>query len=183
MAQYDVDPGGKFQKAIDKAAKAVGDLRTPYKEMIGQWYKGNRSIFPESRGGPGKYADLSPKYKKAKTKAIGSPYPILRGFIKKAGSPARKSGKLADSMNNPGDQNAIATVFNKKVLILGTSVSGKGGAPYPTFLNFGTNKMPARPFMLIGGEQVATSAVNQRRKAWIKTLEDWVIQVSNKAID
>lgn len=178
MAKYTVDPDKKFNKAIDKAIRSLNDLTVPFTLMTKEWFKGNRSIFDEGRKGPGKYKDLSSGYKAAKIKAIGSPYPILRGFLKPKGSPARKSGKLADSMIEPTNPDAISIIVNKKILILGTKVKGKGGVPYPSFLHFGTSKMPARPFVLLGGEQVATGQINQRREVWIDLLTDWALQVS-----
>ncbi len=178
MAKYTVDPGEDFNKAVRKAIKSLNDLTIPFLLMTKAWYKGNRSIFDESRKGPGKYQDLSAQYKRAKTKAIGSPYPILRGFLRARGRPARKSGKLAKSMIEPSNANPVATVVNKKALVLGTKVKGKGGISYPNLLHFGTRKMPARPFVLIGGEQVATNQINKRRVAWVKMLEDYARQVS-----
>ena len=178
MAKYTVDSNNEFNKAINNAVKKLDDLSIPFTLMTREWYKGNRSIFDESRKSAGKYADLSPRYKAAKTKAIGSPYPILRGFFKPAGQKAKKSGKLADSMIKPDNADAISTIVNKKTLVLGTKVKSKKGAPYPNFLHFGTRKMPARPFALIGGEQVATNQINQRRVAWIRMLGDYAKQVS-----
>lgn len=178
MAQYNVDQDKRFRKEINKAINSLDDLTIPYRLMTREWYKGNRSIFDPARKGPGKYADLSEKYKKAKTRAIGSPYPILRGFLKPAGQPARKTGKLAKSMTDPSDPGTVATIANKKILILGTRVTGEGGVPYPTFLHLGTSKMPARPFVLIGGEQVATREINVRKENWINMLKDYVVQVS-----
>lgn len=175
---YDVDPDGSFTKSLNDAIKKIGDLTIPFKLMTREWFKGNRSIFDEGRKGPGKYADLSAKYKIAKTKAIGSPYPILRGFLRTAGGKAKKSGKLAKSMIKPGDSGSVSTIVNKNILILGTKVTGKGSVPYPTFLHLGTKDMPARPFVLIGGEQVATNQVNKRRKNWGVMLQDYVFQVS-----
>ena len=178
MAIYDVDPKGKFNKALKLAIGKLSDLTIPFGLMTKAWYKGNRSIFLEGRQGPGKYKDLSAAYKAAKTRAIGSPYPILRGFIKPKGQSARKSGKLAKSMIDPSNPDTIAKIINKRSLILGTKVVGKGNIPYPRMIQEGTRKMPARPFALIGGEQVATRQINQRKKNWITMLEKYAEDVS-----
>lgn len=182
MVDYKVDPDKEFQREINKSFRKLGDLTIPFKLMSREWFKGNRAIFDPSRQSPGKYVDLTPKYKKAKTKAIGSPYPILRGFLKPAGQPARKSGKLAESMLDPRNPDAISTIINKKILILGTKVKSEG-APYPAFLHFGTSKMAARPFVLIGGEQVAPREINIRRENWVEMLKDYVLQVSEGFAD
>lgn len=178
MVEYEVDPGGKLQKEINKTIKILGDLSAPYKLMTDSWFKGNVSIFDEGRQGPGKYADLTEPYKTRKERAIGKAYPILRGFLKEPGQPARKSGKLADSMTDPTHPDAVSTVANKTILILGTKVKSKKGHPYPLSLHFGTKNMEARPLALIGGEQVATRQVNVRRDIWIETLRSFTIDSS-----
>ncbi|MCK5608286.1 hypothetical protein KAR91_40770 [Candidatus Pacearchaeota archaeon] len=174
MVEITVDPGKDFRRALDKVYKKSGDLTIPFTLMTKQWFKGNRSIFDLGRKGPGKYIDLSPKYKRRKSKILGSPYPILVGFTRAR----RRSGKLRESMVNPSSKNAFNKIANKKHLFLGTRAKSRKGALYPAFLNNGTGKMPARPFMLIGGEQVATPEVNKRREAWVKTLNDYVLQLS-----
>ena len=169
VAVYEVDPDQSFRRAIKKSLRLLSDLTVPYTLMTKSWYKSNRSIFDMGRQGPGKYADLSPRYKPAKQRAVGFVYPIL----------VRK-GKLARSMTVPDDPGSVATIINKKILILGTKVSSKGFS-YPQALHFGTSKMPARPFVLLGGEQVSPQNINRRRVAWIKLLGDYALQVSKFA--
>lgn len=178
--KVEVDPDNKLEKTIKFAVSEVADLTIPFKLMTREWFKSNRSIFDKGRKGPGKYRDLSPKYKKRKTKALGSPYPILRGFVKPKGQPARPSGKLADSMTKPKDSGAVSKIINKQSLILGTKVTGKDGEPYPNHLHFGTKKMPSRPFVLLGGEQVAPDRVNKRRELWVNMIQDFVNQKTGK---
>ena len=167
MAEYIVDPGGKFSRAIKKATRGVSDLTIPFGLMTKEWYKSNRSIFDLGRKGPGKYVDLSPSTKKLKERMFGRIYPILVA-----------SGKLGKSMPEPGNSDSIAIIVNKKTLVLGTKVTGKNNAPYSFFVQLGTRKMPARPFVLLGGEQVAPRRINIRRKIWIKMIEQYVIDVS-----
>lgn len=178
MAEYNVDPDLKFNKEISKSIKAIGDLTIPFKLMTREWYKGNRSIFDPGRKSKGKFEDLTPKYKNAKIKALGSAYPILRGFLKKKGQPVRRSNKLAKSMINASNPDSVAVIINKRSLILGTKVTNEDGEPYPRHLHFGTKKMVARPFVLIGGEQTATKEINKRRENWVNMLKDFVIQSS-----
>lgn len=180
MAKYKVDPQDQLNQAINKAIKGVNDLTVPLKLMTREWFKGNRSQFDEGRKGPGKYknADLSPLYKKQKKRAIGSAYPILRGFLRVSKGKYKKSGKLAASMTIPGNSGSVNKIVNKKILVLGTKVKSKKGAPYPFFLHFGTKKMPARPVVLLGVEQVATRDQNKRVQNWTQMLGDYVVQVS-----
>ncbi len=178
MVNFKVDPDKSFQNALNRVIKQLDDLTVPYKSMTREWYKGNKSIFDLGRKGPGKYVDLSEPYKTIKARYLGSPYPILVGFLKKPKTPAKRSGKLRNSMIKAGDSNAVAQIINKKTLLLGTRAKNKKGFLYPAALNFGTSKMPSRTFMLIGGEQVATPGVNKRRENWIKILNDYVLQLS-----
>jgi phage gpG-like protein len=147
----------QLQDAIKAARSAVSDLTVPFKLMTDAWFRSNRAIF--ALKGPGKYADLSEAYKTQKKRRHGFTYPILRA-----------SGNLEDSITKPGDAGSIAQTLNKKTLILGTKVS------YGQYLQFGTSRMPARPFILVGAEQVAPAEINRRRDAWVKMLQDYVMQ-------
>ena len=177
MAEYIVDPDNEFARAIKKALKKVDDLTIPFGLIAKSWFKGNNFIFDPSRQGPGQYVDLSPRYKKLKSKAIGSPYPILRGFTGNKKDGYRKSGKLAKSMTDASNPDAVNYIINKQTLILGTKVEANG-KPYARFLNFGTKDMPARPLILIGGEETAPFQLKNRRKNWIELVADYVEQVS-----
>lgn len=167
-----VDPGNEFRNAVKKAQKDLKDLTIPLKEMTREWFKGNLGIFDLSRQGPGQYKDLSDNYKLAKFKAVKFVYPIL----------VRK-GALMRSMTKPDDSGSVNVIINKKILILGTKVKNKKGVPYPIIMQAGSpsRNIPARPFVLIGGERTAPFKINQRRKNWIKILEDYTLQVSKFA--
>jgi len=189
IIQVTVDPGKDFTNAINRALKQTGNLTTPLKLMARQWYKGNRSIFDVNRKSKGRYKDLSEKpftvyweapesglndfyeggYKEFKERKFGFVYPILRA-----------TGHLAASMTVPNHPNSVNYIINKSILVLGTNVTSKKGAPYGIWLQTGTKKMPARPYVLIGGEQTATPEINKRREVWLETLHDWVMQVSKK---
>lgn len=165
--EFQVDDKRIFNDAILKARKEIADLRVPFSLMTKAWFKGNVSQFDLSRQGPGKYDDFTQESSDQKFRDVGFVYPILV-----------RSGKLMRSMTQPQNQDAITKVVNKNTLVLGTKVTGEGGAPYPFFLHFGTKFMPARPVVLLGVEQVATTQQNKRVKLWVKTLEDFVIQKS-----
>ena len=165
-----VDPQGKFKKALRAAGKKSQDLRIPFREITASWYKVNMALFSLKNKGP--FKDLSPKYKKAKRRRWKFVYPILKA-----------SGKLESSLTVPTDPNTIASVLNKTTLILGTSVVGKNNAPYPTYLQTGTSKMPARPYMVIGtekGKWAKSSHVQRRLKFWIEVLEIYIADTLRK---
>ncbi len=157
VIDFVVDPDNEFKKAIQKASEEVEDLTIPFTLMEQSWFKSNRAIF--SLKGPGKYSDLSEVYKPRKKKDVGFIYPILR-----------RLGALESSLTVPGDEDSVATILNKKTLVLGTKT------PYAGFLHGGTSRMPARPMVLVGAEQVAPDEINRRRLAWIEILGDYVLQ-------
>lgn len=167
--KFQVDEKLKFNKAVIKARKKLDNLSVPLKLISRSWFKGNRSQFDLGRKGPGKYIDF--KYedvKEQKEREVGFVYPILV-----------RSGKLMRSMTDASNPDSVNKIVNKRVLILGTKVTGKNNAPYPFFLNFGTKfTAGARPVVLLGSEQVATQDQSRRMKTWVHTLEDFVIQKS-----
>jgi phage gpG-like protein len=187
-----VDPGDRFKKALIKAGKKTDDLTEPLKLIAQSWYKVNKAIFILKTKGPFKELSTNPfraywltkrekstwkkrppsdnyfpgGYRQYKEMKYGFVYPILKA-----------SGDLEKSLTNPTDSNTIASILNKKVLLLGTKVTSRKGAPYPTYLQTGTRKMPARPFMVIGTEQGAwakSSHIQRRLKFWIETLNTYV---------
>lgn len=150
----------KFQKAVNRVISKVDDLTIPFTLMIQSWYKSNQAIF--ALKGPGKYEDLSPKYKVVKNKQWGFVYPILKA-----------RGDLAESILQPGG-NSVAKILNKNTLVLGSS------HPLAAYHQLGTKNMPKRPFVLLGAEQTAPNALNQRRNAWIAILTKYVKDVSKE---
>lgn len=165
--EFQVDEKKILQKAINKTIKQVQDLTVPYKLMTREWFKGNRSQFDLGRQGPGKYEDFTQESSDQKFRDVGFVYPILV-----------RSGKLMRSMTQPRNPDAVTKIINKKVLTLGTKATSKGGAPYAFFLHFGTKFMPARPVVILGVEQVATTVQKRRIKIWVNMLNDFVVQKS-----
>lgn len=163
MIRFQVDPDQKFAKAVEEAAKAVGDLRIPLGLIATSFFKSNKAIF--SLGGPGQYADLSALYKKQKQKKYGFIYPIFRA-----------KGALEESLTNQSGQGAISKIVGNVSLMVGTSI------PYAIFhqSNQPRKRLPFRPVVMIGSEQQAPPELNQRREIWIETMKNYVLQVSRK---
>jgi phage gpG-like protein len=145
----------KFQAKIAGLLTLVDDLTIPFKLIIQSWYRSNLAIF--NLGGPGKYVDLKKATKAAKIRLYGSAYPILQA-----------TGRLKDSITDPSSPDGIAMIINRKSLTLGTKV------PYGGFLQYGTKFMPARPFILLGPEQVSPPGINNRREVWLSLLQNYV---------
>lgn len=161
--QFQVDPGKVLQTAIERALQEVKDLSVPFTLITRDWFQSNKAIF--TLQGPGKYVDLSERYKKQKQKAVGFIYPILK-----------RSGLLADSITLPGDKNSINLIINGVTLVLGTSVK------YAPYHQFGTKYLPVRPVIFTSGEGSVGGDNDQfnRSGAWAKILMDYVLQVSSK---
>tara|TARA_Y100001951_G_C11292089_1_gene272887 strand:- start:2054 stop:2668 length:615 start_codon:yes stop_codon:yes gene_type:complete len=187
--QFKVDPKGVFRKALIKAGKKSNDLRTPFRLITQSFYKTNMALFQMKSKGP--FKDLSARplyafwlkdddkaviknngskffpggYKDLKKKAHGFIYPILKA-----------SGKLEKSLTSPTNPDTIATVLNKTTLLLGTKVESDKGAPYPAFLQFGTRKMPARPYLVVGtekGKWAKSQHIQRRKQRWMELLEKY----------
>lgn len=142
-----------------------GNLTIPFGMIARSWFKSNKSIF--KLGGPGKYEDLSPKYKiqKAKSppKGAGFVYPIFRG----------KTGKLEKSLTDPTDANSINLIVNKIALYLGTRVAYAGyhQSPAPRKI------IPYRPMVLLGAEQVSPPEKRTDYDRMLNTLEGYYQQL------
>lgn len=164
--KFTVDPGEKFSQAIQDALSQVDDLTLPYTLIAKSWFQSNKALF--TLKSPGKFVDLSEKYKKNKQKAVGFIYPILK-----------RSGALELSITDPTDTNSINLIINKQTLLLGTKIF------YAPTHQFGSVKsnVPARPFLLIGAEQTGPEEFNKREAAWIAIIASYVAQVSAKFAD
>lgn len=151
--QFIVDPGDRFKNALTKAINSVNDLTIPLQLISRSWFKSNMAFF--ALKGPGKFVDLAESTKLQKDPDV---YPILR-----------RSGALEKSITDPTDGDAISIIVNKTGVVLGTRTR------YAPYLHFGTKKMPARPFVMIGAEQTGPDEFNQREQLWINTIASYVV--------
>ena len=163
VIKWEVDPGERFRRAVQRAGREVEDLTVPLTLIAQSWYKSNIAIF--QLRGPGKYEDLSENYKPDKQAAVGFLYPILK-----------RHGALAKSITEPGSKFSISKIINKRELILGSSI------PYGAAHQYGTKRMPRRPWVLIGAEQTAPPELNRRLDAWVTVLADYVRSKTAKHI-
>jgi phage gpG-like protein len=177
---YAFDPNSEFQKKIESVFEATGDLTIPLTLIAKSWYQSNKSIF--ALKGPGRYADLSKKpffawwepkgsplrtyylggYKSYKIAKYGFAYPILKA-----------TGRLMKSITDPRSPDAINYIVNKNTLVLGTSV------PYAIYHQSQEprTKMPYRPFLFVGVEQIAPHDLQQARlNTWIQILDNYLEQ-------
>ena len=159
----------EFANKILEAIKEIGDLRTPFKLIANDFYKSEESIFLLKSSGA--YSDFkNKKSRDEKLRAVGFDYPLLK-----------RSGNLMRSVLSPKNSNSILEI-SKTEMFIGTKVLSKKGAPYPIFLQKGTRKMQARPFLFIGPE--STYALNEQQGRpfrWTKTLQAYVEKKINFA--
>lgn len=165
FTSYSIANDQEFTQALEKAAALIGDLTLPLSLIRGDFYKSERAIFQLQ--GPGQYPDLKESTKKEKERKGFKAYPILY-----------RSGKLAKSLTNAGDPNAIGQIFNKQTLIIGTLVD------YGIYHQSDRprKKIPLRKFLFIGPEaaQFATSEQIGRMQRWMGIIADYVKKVLAK---
>lgn len=161
MVEIKVDPKKKLAQALKEAGEKVSDLTIPLTLIAQQWFKSNRAIFDLS--GPGKYVDLSDLYRKRKESQVGFVYPILK-----------RTGAIERSITKPSDANSVNYIIGKKSLLVGTNVA------YAIYHQSEgrRSKMPRRPMVLFGNEQVAPGALEGRIEIWQTMIYDYVAQVS-----
>ena len=137
---YDIDADKKFAKTMQKAIASGLDLSFSMGEAARMIKKGQTGNFILK--GFGKYSPLSPKYFQWKQK-LAPGTPILTGINSAGGA----SGKLKKSiLDNTAD--SILRI-GKNSLEVGTKATSNKGAPYPTYVQEGTTKMPARKFLFL----------------------------------
>lgn len=175
----------EFQKRVQSAVKAVGDLSPAFNSIANDWLKNNRQIFRlKSKG---QYKDLSTKpffaywertarfrkfyeggYKQMKKEKYGFAYPILKA-----------TGKLEKSLTDRNDPNCIV-VLDSKSLIMGTNVE------YGIYHQSARprTKIPYRPF-IINKEGVSTptgkiDTWGKQSARWLRIIETYVSRQINK---
>lgn len=152
----------ELNRRIEQYSKRCSDLRAPFLQIRKQWAVGNRSIFTHS--GPARYTDLSTKYKDRKQKKLGSAYPILRGATQ----------TLEKAVTDEKDSNFFSKV-EKTSLELGVQKTQE--FPYALAQHYGRPEinLPARPYVLLGVEQVANKEQRDNIEVYLDIIEDFII--------
>lgn len=110
---------------IARAGRVLKDLRPMFELFASDFYKEEKRIFQAS--GPGRYVDLSPRYKAYKQRNWGFVYPILF-----------RDGELADSLlrrDAPGSH----LVIGEQEFEIGTTVD------HAKHHHEGRGRLPPRP--------------------------------------
>lgn len=155
----------QYLSTLRKAFTKVGDLRFPLELIAQDWYKSERAIFKLQ--GPGGYPDFAnPASERAKVKAVGFDYPLLK-----------RNGKLEASVTSDTAEGSVK-IISRRQLIIGTAI------PYGIYHNSDKprRKIPQRKFVFIGPE---SRFFNEKDKAkeggrltrWTGILEGYVDSV------
>ena len=161
------DEGQKFNQSIKAMSKSVSDLTIPLNQIKKQWYQGNKSIFKLK--GPGKYDLLSLSYANKKNNELDFIYPLLRA----------KNKNIEAAITSEDDKHAYSHI-EKKSIELGVKKSTE--FPYAFAIHYGipSKNIPARPYVLLGVEQVATTDIKKKPKIYFEIIKDYVLQVANQ---
>lgn len=180
MISFQVDPSQEIVKALQRAKTAGINLTVPFTLISKSWFRANRSIFANQ--GPGKYPDLggfnrgAPAWRGAKvtrgtmakfrkSEKYGFVYPLMKA-----------TGLLEDSLTNPTHSQAINLIVNRNALYLGTRV------PYAIYHQASgqRTKMPYRPVVFTGAEQIAPTEIRNESTRWINIIDDYMQQVLSR---
>ena len=164
VTSYEVDNDKAFQRAIERAKRAVDDLTVPLTLITKDFYRSEKAIFQLQS--PGQYPDLARSTKKARARAGVSVYPILMGM-------GTSRGKLAKSLTEPDSPDAYNQIINKRTLFIGTQVEygiyHQSDAP--------RSKIPLRKFLFIGPESKFANSDQQGRVGrWLNIMNDFVLK-------
>lgn len=167
------------QRTLVAAKEAGVNLTIPFSIIAKSWFASNRSIF--TLQSPGQYPDyggFSPESiaygtttrreaaKRRKLRYFGFIYPMMKA-----------KGDLERSLTNPTDSKSVNLIINKIALYLGTKVSYAGyhQSPEPR------KKMPYRPTVFLGSEQIAPTEKRNEYTRILSVLSDSIQQQLDKA--
>jgi len=142
---YDVDADKKLRNALLKASRSGLDLSFSMGESARIIKKESTKNFILK--GFGQYPPLSEAYQKRKQR-LAPGTPILTGLT----LTGRVSGKLKKSIIDTTPDSILR--IGKTSLEVGTKAKSVKGAPYPIFVQEGTNKMKARKFLFFSQRMV-----------------------------
>lgn len=184
FVSYEIENDKKFARALSRAAKQIGNLETPLRQIAADFRKSRKAIFQLS--GSGQYPDLSTKpfrawwekdedlnrfysggYKEYKEAKFGFAYPILK-----------QTGRLEESLTNRNHPENVERI-NIDEMELGTTV------PYGVFHQEGTKRIPIRKFLFIGPEAprfAKGDALKGFPERALKTLEKYVLRQTGQSI-
>jgi phage gpG-like protein len=180
---YNVDTDRKFKEWLERARAESSDLSEPLRRISFDFFRSEGAIF--NLKGPGQYPIFKnstasmktnpngtqkflgttneSRYQKWKKRKYGFDYPLLKA-----------TGKLAKSLTDPADANAIALITNKTDLIIGTRVEygifHQSDKPRDT--------IPLRKFLFIGPESIQftnSPDIAGRTGRWLNILNDHIL--------
>jgi hypothetical protein len=170
---FAIENEAEFKRQLERLSELTNDFRIPLNLIALDFFQSQKKIFTLKSAG--KYQDLSPEYKKRKTRLLGNPYPILVGPNRKG----HKGGRLAASTldrNHPDSE----FYLGKQELILGTST------PYAIYHQSDAprSRLPQRKVIFIDGGPIdeAKDGVYGRRDRWANIIFNYIQQLINREV-
>lgn len=163
---FAIENEAEFSRQLGRLKELTSDFKIPLSIIAMDFYRSQRKIF--TLQGPGKYPDLSEKYKEQKQKEVGFVYPILF-----------KRGRLAASLLSSKSPDS-EFYLGKQELIMGTSV------PYAIYHQSDAprSKLPQRKVVFIDGGPFdeAKDGKYGRRDRWANIIFNHIQQLLNKEV-
>lgn len=178
---YSVKADKAFQGVLERAFRAVDDLRPAFNLIAKDFYRSEKAIFKLKTAG--QYPDFQgPRikdtwkdpgrpeartrdggktaYQYYKLKKFGFEYPLLKA-----------TGALEDSVTGSSSPDSIL-IIDKKVLAIGTSL------PYGIAHQEGLGNMPLRKFLFIGPESAFASnkEFSGRLQRWNNIINSYILR-------
>ena len=152
-----------YKKEFTRLGKIAEDLRPVWPAIDKMWRKSRETIFKLKSAG--RYPPL--KNPQEKISAVGFAYPLLY-----------RTGRLANALTKKTSRDR-RTVFDKQNLIWIISLH------YAKYHQFGTRKIPARPFAFIGPEAGGYEGMTEQTGSFARralaTIEEYITRKSNRS--
>lgn len=140
----------EFQRIFKETEEKVKYMKPALMSIRDDWYRENRTLFKLK--GPGKYTDLKDSTKRYKTRAFGSPYPILLA----------RNGRIKSGLTDKASEYTVNEITDTSLTV------GVKGEDYFLFQQKGTSKMAKHPF-IFNSKEHGDQWTNQRDR-WVKII-------------
>lgn len=143
----------EFQRIFKETAEKVKYVKPALMSVRDDWYGENKTLFKLK--GPGKYTDLKDSTKRSKTRAFGSPYPILLA----------KNGRIKAGLTDKQSEFTVNELTDTALTL------GVKGQDYFLYQQKGTKKMSKHPF-IFNSKEHGDQWTNQRDR-WVKIFTEY----------
>ncbi len=139
MARFEIENLVPFDRAVLRAARGASQLRFAMGEIARDISKQTSANF--NLRGSGRYTPLSPRYARRKRRLARGFVPILTGVRSGGG----RSGRLKAAAVGSGTGDSIREITDTSI----TYGVKNSRVPYARYVQEGTRRMPARPYLFV----------------------------------